>query len=351
MLYPVSLLYGLIIWARNRLYDWKVLSSIRFDLPTIAVGNLSVGGAGKSPHVEYLVRLLKDDFAVATLSRGYGRRTRGYQFATEKSTAMEIGDEPAQFHLKFPEAAVGVGENRVLALPQLLMDAPSTQVVILDDAFQHRSICPGLNILITEYHRRFTRDHIVPLGRLRESRAGAGRADLIVVSKCPADLSLDEKQQISREIGPGPGQGLFFTTVQNEEPWSLVTGERIRLSGRQHLLVVTGIAEAGPLLEYLSGVCGKLVHMRFADHHPYKSRDLREIMEQFQELGGEDRIILTTEKDAMRLKLLEGEFPEWFPCYAIGVRPVFLFDGQDNFSRRIFDFIRLERKRIGEENG
>ena len=335
---------------RNRLYDWKVLSSIRFDLPTIAVGNLSVGGAGKSPHVEYLISLLKEDFAVATLSRGYARKTQGYLFATENSTALEIGDEPALFHQKFPEVAVGVGENRVLALPQLLMDAPATQVVILDDAFQHRSIHPGLNILVTEYHRRFTRDHIVPLGRLRESRAGYLRADLIVVSKCPPDLSLEQCTLISREIAPAPGQELFFTTMCNEDPWSLVQGERIQLTSRFHVLLVTGIADAGPLRNYLSGVCGELVHMRFPDHHSYKSRDLQAILEQFQMIKEEPRIILTTEKDAMRLKLLRQEFPEWFPCYAIGVRPVFLFDGQDNFGRRIFDYIRWERKRIGEEN-
>ena len=204
LLYPFSLLYGLVMWTRNRLYDNKVLNAVEFDLPVIAVGNLSVGGTGKTPHVEYLIRLLKDRFHIATLSRGYNRRTKGYLLADENSTASQLGDEPMQFHQKYPDISVCVGEERMLAIPQLLMERPDTQTILLDDAFQHRSVKPGMNIMITDYSRRFTKDHVVPFGRLREGRKGYERANCIIVSKCPPHLSETEKNAIRQEINPLP---------------------------------------------------------------------------------------------------------------------------------------------------
>ena len=194
LLYPFSLLYGLVLWIRNRLYDNGVLTSVEFDLPVIAVGNLSVGGTGKTPHVEYLIRLLKDHYKTATLSRGYNRKTKGYLLAGPQSTAADIGDEPMQFHRKFPEVTVCVGEERMLAVPQLLGDQPDTAVILLDDAFQHRSIKPGLNLMVSDYSRLFTRDHVVPFGRLREGRKGYHRANgIIAVSYTHLTLPTTER--------------------------------------------------------------------------------------------------------------------------------------------------------------
>lgn len=332
---------------RNKCYDWNILSAVRFDLPTIAVGNLTVGGSGKTPHVEYLIGMLEGHFRVATLSRGYRRNTRGYQFADEKSTAQQIGDEPMQFHLKFPDIAVAVGENRMLALPQILMDAPDTQVVLLDDAFQHRSVLPGMNILVTEYHRLFTRDFIVPAGRLRESRKGYKRADLILVSKCPPHLSVAEKNAISSEIAPLQGQGLYFTTMQYGTPYHLFTGRSLELSGAQTILLVTGIEDPAPARQYLLANCSNLSQMKFPDHYNYKTPDLEAMVDQLKKMEGSQKLVLTTEKDAVKLKLLEPEFSSELQVYVLPIRPSFLFDEAVNFRQRIFDFITYELKRTG----
>ncbi len=251
LLYPFSLLYGLIMWLRNRLYDTSVLTAVEFDVPVIAVGNLSMGGTGKTPHVEYLIKLLKDLYPVATLSRGYQRSTKGYVLANAQTTANDIGDEPMQFHQKFPDIKVCVGEERMLAIPQLLGEAPDTRVILLDDAFQHRSVKPGLNVLITDYSRRFTKDHVVPFGYLRENRKGYKRADLIIVSKCPPGLSTAAARKIREEIKPLPGQQLYFTCLQYGDMYDLFTREPILPDAGTTVLLVCGIARPQPLLEHL----------------------------------------------------------------------------------------------------
>lgn len=210
LLLPFAIIYGVIIFIRNYLYDTKKMASATFNFPIICVGNLAVGGTGKSPMVEYLIKLLQNQFKVATLSRGYKRKTKGYVLANENSTALEIGDEPMQFHKKFPEVAVAVGEERIVALPQLFQDKPETQVVILDDAFQHRSINPGFNILLTDYANRFTHDFFLPTGDLRDERRSYKRANIIVVTKCPPNLEEAKKTKILYEMHPMPGQQVFF---------------------------------------------------------------------------------------------------------------------------------------------
>src|SRR5688500_16636551 len=211
LLLPFSLVYWLVIFIRNWMYNKKILHSTSFALPLICVGNLSVGGTGKSPMVEYLVRLLKDQFKCATLSRGYKRRTKGYALANETSNALDIGDEPMQFHIKFPGIPVAVGEERLNAIPQLLHDRPETQVIILDDAFQHRAVRAGLNILLTDYNNLFTRDWFLPTGDLRDERKSYKRAQLLVVTKCPPTLETDEAEAIRKEINPVSEQAVFFT--------------------------------------------------------------------------------------------------------------------------------------------
>lgn len=210
LLLPFALVYWAVIAFRNWLFDKNILKTAEFGLPLINVGNLSVGGTGKSPMVEYLLVLLKDQFKVATLSRGYKRKTKGYALADDDTTALEIGDEPMQFHLKFPDVPIAVGEQRIEAIPQLLHDKPETQAIILDDAFQHRSIKAGLNILLTDYNNLFTRDFYLPSGDLRDLKSSYKRAEIIVVTKCKPDLSEEEKKKLVKEIAPLPQQHIFL---------------------------------------------------------------------------------------------------------------------------------------------
>src|SRR6476659_121139 len=210
ILLPVSILYGFTIWVRNKLFDKNILRSAAFNFPIICVGNLAVGGTGKTPMVEYLVRLLKDKFRVATLSRGYKRKTEGFAIADVHTTALDIGDEPMQFHKKFPDITVAVAEERLVGVPQLLHSRPETEVIILDDAFQHRQIKAGFNILLTEYKNLFTRDFILPAGDLRDVKSSASRADMIIVTKCKSHLSDEEREKIIKEINPLARQHVFF---------------------------------------------------------------------------------------------------------------------------------------------
>src|SRR5258705_3787184 len=214
LLFPFALIYWFIIFIRSRAYDNKLFQSVSFGLPVICVGNLSVGGTGKSPMVEYLVENLKNQFRVATLSRGYKRKTRGYALANEFSTALEIGDEPMQFYLKFPNVPVAVGVKRIEAIPQLLHDSSETEVIILDDAYRHREINPGFNILLTDNNNLFTRDFYLPTGDLRDLKSNYARADIIVVTKCKPDLLKEEKKEITENINLLGHQHIFFTTLE-----------------------------------------------------------------------------------------------------------------------------------------
>src|SRR6185312_11217376 len=221
LLFPFSLVYALAVKIRNWLFDKQILPSASFNLPIICVGNLAVGGTGKSPMVEWMVRCLKDRFEIAILSRGYKRKTRGYALAGASTTALDIGDEPMLFHSKFPDVAVAVGEERMVAIPQLLHDRPGTRVVILDDAFQHRAVRAGLNILLTDYSNLFTRDWWLPSGDLRDAPSSYRRADVIVVTKCREDLSGEERRMIEAEIRPLENQRIFYTAIRYGTPYHI----------------------------------------------------------------------------------------------------------------------------------
>lgn len=340
LLYPFSLLYGLVLWIRNRLYDNGVLTSVEFDLPVIAVGNLSVGGTGKTPHVEYLIRLLKDHYKTATLSRGYNRRTKGYLLAGSNSTAADIGDEPMQFHRKYPDVTVCVGEERMLAVPQLLGDQPETAVILLDDAFQHRSIKPGLNLMVTDYSRLFTRDHVVPVGRLREGRKGYHRADGIIVSKCPPGLSRQEKEAITREIAPLPHQQVYFTSLQYGAPYPMLPGGPAQLPGNASILVACGIARPEPMVQHLLQSHSNVHLLAFPDHYYYTRKDLDKMKEELEQLEGGPKVIITTEKDAVRLQLLQEQITAMqLPVMVLPVEVSFLFEAAGSFNSYIFDYV------------
>ena len=338
LLFPFSLLYGLVIIVRNYLYDKQVLRSAGFNLPMICIGNLSVGGTGKSPMVEYLLYLLQHQYRVATLSRGYKRKTKGYALAQAQTTALEIGDEPMQFHTKFPNVAVAVGEARIEAVPQLLHDRPDTQVIILDDAFQHRSISAGLNVLLTDCNNLFTRDFFLPTGDLRDQRSSYKRAQIIVVTKCPSGMTVAEKQKVIAEIEPIKGQRVFFTTIDYGTPYHIIHKNQRAITANDEVLLVCGIANPKPLKELLLEQAKTYYEQMFSDHHIFTIDDLNDINKRFNEIHASDKMMLTTEKDAVRLFKFEKEL-EHLPLYVIPVKHRVLFDEGPFFEELIFRYI------------
>lgn len=343
LLLPFALLYGGIVVVRNWLYNKKILRSATFGLPLICVGNLSVGGTGKSPMVELLVRNLKDQFRVATLSRGYKRKTKGYALATSKTTAIEIGDEPMQFHRKFPDVPVAVGEERIVAIPQLLHDKPDTEVVILDDAFQHRAIQAGLNILLTDCGNLYTRDFFLPTGDLRDSRSAAARADIIIVTKCPQQFSLAEASALQEELSAAPHQQVYFTTIAYGQPYHITTMAPATITRDTEVLLVTGIANPKPLKAYLEEQADTYHLMQYGDHHIFTIDDFREIKKRLEGLTAPHKMVLTTEKDAMRLEKFAAEI-DGMPFSVLPIEHRFLFEGQHQFMQTVGTFIKNFKK-------
>lgn len=339
LLLPFAILFWLAVAVRNWMYDKKIFRSTSFGLPLISVGNLSVGGTGKSPMVEYLVLHLKNRFKVATLSRGYKRKTKGYALATENTTAIEIGDEPMQFFLKFPDVPVAVGEERLVAIPQLLHDHPETQAIILDDAFQHRTINAGLNILLTDYNNLFTRDFFLPTGDLRDQRSSYKRAQLIVVTKCPPDLPQTERQAIVEEINPLPHQKVFFTSISYGTPYHITKHDFCFFNEQTEVLLVTGIANPKPLKNYLEERVETYYMMAYPDHYIFTLMDWRDIKKRFDGMDAEKKIILTTEKDAMRLIKFRNEI-DGMPFYVLPIEHKFLFHQENEFNNEVIQFIQ-----------
>jgi tetraacyldisaccharide 4'-kinase len=338
LLFPFSLVYALIIKIRNWCFDKRILPSASFNLPIICVGNLAVGGTGKSPMVEWMVGGLKDRFAIAVLSRGYKRKTRGYALADESTTALDIGDEPMQFHSKFPDVAVAVGEERMVAIPQLLHDRPGTQAIILDDAFQHRFVKAGLNILLTDYSNLFTRDWWLPSGDLRDAPSSYRRADIIVVTKCREDLTVDERREIAAEIRPLGHQRIFYTAIRYDHPYHITRRTPAVIDDRVEVLLVTGIANPAPLKRWLNDRCRAYYELAYSDHHIFSIDDLKAIIRRFTGIAATDKLILTTEKDAVRLIKFREEL-EGLPFYVLPITPRFLFDEEAGFRDLIIKFI------------
>jgi tetraacyldisaccharide 4'-kinase len=336
---PFALLYGFVVIVRNWLYNKNYLHSAEFGLPLVCVGNLSVGGTGKSPMVEYLVALLVNQFEVATLSRGYKRKTKGYALADNHTTALEIGDEPMQFHKKFPGIAVAVGEARVEAIPQLMHDRPGTRVIILDDAFQHRAVKAGLNILLTEYDDIFRHDFFLPTGDLRDARSSYKRANIIVITKCPVFMGEVEKKSIIEDVKPLPHQKIFFTTIEYGIPYHITSGIQKEITHEDEVLLVCGIANPKPLKEYLAECAYTYYQQDYNDHHIFTIDDLTDIETKFAEISGAHKLIVTTEKDAVRLEKFKDKL-EHLPLYILPVKHLFLFREGKDFDETVIYFVR-----------
>ena len=299
LLLPFSLIYGLIILMRNWCYDACLLKSTQFDLPVISVGNLEIGGAGKSPMTEYLIRLLTGRYKLATLSRGYGRETKGYFEAEHASTATQIGDEPAQFKSKFPDVTVAVCEKRVIGIERLKQDH---NVILLDDAYQHRAVRPSLSILLFDYQAITHTQWMLPAGNLREPMSGRWRADILVVTKCPDDIKDDNMKYVANKLSPLPYQTLFYSSIAYYPLQNFFDKQLTKeLTLKMTVLLITGIANPYPLLKHLKNKVAQVIHHNYADHHRFSLKNITKLAEDFNELQTEKKIIVTTEKDAQRL--------------------------------------------------
>jgi tetraacyldisaccharide 4'-kinase len=347
LLYPVSLIYGTLVYFRNRFYDLNILKSKEFDVTVISIGNITVGGTGKTPHVEYLIGLLKDKFTVATLSRGYKRKTKGFLEVSSDSKVSEVGDEPLQIKRKFNDIKVTVCENRVSGVEKILGPAEekSPDVILLDDAFQHRKITPVINILLIDYNRPVHEDRLLPAGMLRESVSQIRRANIIIFTKCPpAEVTPIRRRIIRNDVGLKPYQDMFFTTYEYEKIKNVYTGKELGNDFYKHhsyaILIVTGVAFPKLIPEYLKQFSHETEIMRFPDHHYYTEADIHSIRNKLESLKSEKKIIITTEKDAVRFS--ESPVPDDLfrkSLYYLPVKVKFLDEEGKTFNKKILNYV------------
>jgi tetraacyldisaccharide 4'-kinase len=343
ILFPLACLYGLIIGFRNMLFDWRILPSKSFNIPIISIGNLSAGGTGKTPHTEYLVRLLKNKYKVAILSRGYRRKTKGFIMVTPELTQIEIGDEPSQYLKKFPDVTLAVDENRKRGISRILAERPETEVILLDDAFQHRYVKPGRSIILTDYHHLYMDDYLLPTGMLRERVKGARRADLIIVTKTPKVLSPITRRNIFKELRPVNHQRLFYSYVAYDTPLplKLCSNQKPAAAKYSYIIMVAGVANSYPFQEYLQGLCNELIVIDFHDHHQYTTGDLEKISREYHSIISKDKVIFTTEKDATRLDNEEfSSYLDVLPVYYIPILIKFHDFDELSFDKMILDYVQ-----------
>ncbi len=358
LLYPVSVIYGLITSLRNFLYNTGILPAVEFRIPVICVGNITVGGTGKTPHTEYLSDLLRKQFRVAVLSRGYKRKSKGFRIVTPDSLVTDAGDEPLQISRKYPDIFVAVDRNRVNGVRKILETQPETEVIILDDGFQHRQITPGFSILLSDFERLIMRDHMLPYGNLRENISNMRRADIILVTKAPADINPIQRRLIVKEINKAPYQNLYFTSVKYNTPSPLfpkaetsnTNPDLAKLYGAG-IVLVTGIANPVPLKEQINSTAGEVIHLRYPDHYNFRERDLDSIYEAFDRLKSPVRYVITTEKDSVRLKEFSNiAEPVKSAMFYIPVGIYFLNDDSNEFDNLIIEYVRKNKRnnRISE---
>ncbi len=352
-LLPLTPIYGIGVMIRNLLFDLHVLRSVSFRLPIISVGNITVGGTGKTPHVEMMVRLLRKDYRLAVLSRGYKRKSKGFVLATGRCRVSDIGDEPLQIKQKFPEIQVAVDSNRVSGVTRLLNTRHKPDLIILDDAYQHRYIKPGFSILLIDYNRPVFRDFMLPAGNLREPARNSRRADVVIVTKCPPDLSQKKRARFTAQLRLNPGQELYFTSYSYRSPEPVYPAKRgkdtsltFRHLRKSHagILLVTGVADPGPVLRFLQEFLHVHDSLFFPDHHPYDGGDLQQISDRFQALPGEEKYILVTEKDAIRFRELETDELLRRSMYYIPVKAEFLDQGEKQFCKQVSRYLRKAMK-------
>ena len=342
LLLPIAFLYHIILIIRHKLYDWHIIKSKRFDVPVIGVGNLALGGTGKTPHVEYLINLLSEQYRVCVVSRGYGRKTKGFQLANNSCAADTVGDEPMQYINKFTDILVAVDENRNEAIELMdTMDRPP-ELYLLDDAFQHRSTQAGLNILLTSYDKLYCEDFLVPAGTLRDVRSAAKRADIIVVSKTPNNVDWEQKAAVIAKLKPLPHQKVFFSHLTYEplEPWNEVA-TKISIEEVKGVMLFCGIANPKPLINELSSRYKHLETIIFSDHHAYTENDVKTLLKKFGQLPCEQKIMVTTEKDYARI--INSPYLCQFDSVPLFVAPISInIDQEEEFNKEILDYVRKD---------
>ena len=343
-LLPLSWLYGLGVKTRNLLFDVGLLKSRAFKMPVIAVGNITVGGTGKTPHVEYLAGILKDSFRVAVLSRGYKRKSSGFIVADESTPMIEIGDEPYQMKHKMPDVTVAVDKNRCHGIDMLAEQDEQLDVVLLDDAFQHRYVKPGINILLVDYHRLVIYDRLLPAGRLREPLKGKDRADIVIVSKGPKGMKPMEYRVITKAMLLYPYQQLYFTTLEYKQltpvfPDEVKQHASLAELSDTHAMILSGIASPEQMIHDLSPLCKQLTPMTFGDHHRFKKKDIQRINDAFAEMP-QPAVIVTTEKDVTRLLTAKGLSSEVRAhLFALPIKISFLQEQQEKFNQQIIGYV------------
>ena len=342
-LLPLSWIYGSVVKLRNTMFDIGILKSRTFDVPVISVGNITVGGTGKTPHVEYLVGMMKDRFHVAVLSRGYKRKSKGFVVADSQTAITDIGDESYQMKQKFPDVTVAVDKNRCHGIDTLVDNDQQLDAVLLDDAFQHRYVKPGINILLVDYHRLIIYDKLLPAGRLREPLKGKDRADIVIVTKCPKGLKPMEYRVITKAMDLYPYQQLFFTSLEYGALYPILATQAepfgIEQLQGQHAIVLSGIASPEQIMHDLSPHCSDLVPLTFSDHHRFRAKDVRLINDTFDKLP-QPRCIVTTEKDAARLTAVEGLSDDVRShIFALPLTIRFMQEQQDHFNNHIIDYV------------
>ena len=340
LLLPFSIIYGIIIWLRNKLYDRGIFNSREFNIPVICIGNLAVGGAGKSPMAEYLIRLLKEKYKIAVLSRGYKRATKGFRIVSVTDTVADAGDEPLQFKRKFNDITVAVSEKRTIGIEHL---KAHRDLVILDDAFQHRAVKPGLSILLFDYTRLDDFLLMLPAGNLREPIQNRKRAEIIVISKCPSDLSKTEKEKIIRRIKPYKHQSLFFSYLDYGNLISLNTKEEKELpsiNAETSVFLLTGIANPSPLVNKLKSYSTTIIHHDYPDHHTFSTKNIAKLAEEFHTYKSPQKLIVTTEKDSQRLQVPALlELLKDLPVYYLPVTAKIHQPDDENFNNLIEAYV------------
>ncbi|MDA3894360.1 MAG: tetraacyldisaccharide 4'-kinase [Salinivirgaceae bacterium] len=343
-LFPFSVLYRIIVSTRNKLFDWEWLPSKKFDIPIINVGNITIGGTGKTPHIEYLINLLGKKYTLGIISRGYKRKTKGFIEVKTQSTVKEVGDEPLQIKQKFQESLVIVDEKRVHAVEKLIAEDKTPDVLLLDDAYQHRHITPGLNILLIEHNRLITKDEMLPVGKLREPAHNSSRANIVILTKCPENLYPIDFRLIGNELNLFPYQTLFFTTFKYNGLKPLFKGsskyKTIKDLKGVETIIVTGIANPKGIYKKLKKAGAKITKLSFPDHYNFKLAAINKIYNTYLSVQTKNKIILCTEKDAVRFKT--GRFKDKLanlPIYTLPIEVAFLNNKEEKFKDLVENYI------------
>lgn len=339
-----SVIYGAVTALRNRLYDLGILKSRKFPIPVICIGNITVGGTGKTPHVIYLAQLLSDMMQVSVLSRGYRRKSRGFRYVRADDRVDDCGDEPLLMARRMSYASIYVDRDRVHGITEIMRRSPAAGAVILDDGFQHRPARAGMNIVLTSYGRLMTDDNLLPLGRLRESLSGLKRADVIIVTKVPQGTTPRELIRVKEAMKSSGVQSIFFTGLIYGKPVPVFARAGKPLTRKSQVVLVTGIADPAPMIKYLSGIAAGVTQISFPDHHRFKVKDLEAISSAFDGIDNDDKLVITTEKDAVRLKEITNIADSLRNAFHYLPVSVEFIENEDEFIRIVYGFTGKDKR-------